>query len=139
MAGSSANLNRWQECDDIDRPEPRVVVLCGSCSKAVIEKHPRLYHQLHRNDPMPGSMDLCLGCQWRDGVRCTHFDLKANGGHGLSITQCKPFDAFVCGGKHSGFSRTWLEPLSACAGRIALRLVPSDPVVPAPDQAELSL
>jgi hypothetical protein len=131
-------LDRWQECDDRDKREPRVVVLCAGCSKAVVDPHPRLYHRMHRNDPMPGSMELCVGCQWRRGVSCSHFDLKANGGPGLAITQCKPVDAFWCGGKYSGFARTWPEPPSACAGRLGLQLSTGQ-VVRAPDQAELPL
>ena len=36
-------LQRWQECDGQDRPEPVLVILCPDCSRLLIGPHPRLY------------------------------------------------------------------------------------------------
>lgn len=78
-------LSRWQECDHNDRPENKVLVLCDKCSKRIIEPHPRLYHQLHANQPWPGCMAICVNCRLREGVTCKSPDAKANGGSGVLI------------------------------------------------------
>ncbi len=114
------DLVRWQEHDDLDRPETIVVVLCDACSKAIIEKHPRLYGRLHLWEPFPGSMPLCVACTHRAGTRCTHPDLKANGGPGLVLTFPPPMHALVDGvrgGRRTGWRETiWRGPVETCAG-----------------------
>lgn len=117
---SGLKLERWQECDQGDRPTPVVVVLCVACSGVLIEPHPRLYRRLQANEPLPGSMTLCVGCRHRDGVRCAHPDAKANGGGGVILTLARPIDAFVCRrgkGQRSGWERIWPGPVTACKQR----------------------
>jgi hypothetical protein len=115
-------LTAWQEHDQLDHPEPIVVVLCKTCSDALIEKHPRLYRPLREHEPWPGAMPLCVDCVHRDGVRCRHPDLKANGGTGLLLTMPEPsvvmWDGRGKGGRRTG--GTFIDyrgPVSACAGR----------------------
>ncbi len=113
----------WQECDEADQPTAVIVILCTSCGDQRIEKHPRLYHDLHKYAPMPGSMQLCKACLHHDGVTCRHPDLKANGGPGLLIHFPPPRTIFWDGTtKGGGRRKGWVEtvypgPPTACAGR----------------------
>lgn len=111
--GGEADLSRWQEHDAVDQPEPRVVVLCLTCEEAVIEKHPRLYRRLEHYEPFPGSMHLCVDCEWREGVTCSHPDLMANGGPGLAVTPTSYGKMFLSPG---GAFEDW-GPTKHCAGR----------------------
>lgn len=114
-------LLRWQECDENDQPTPVIVVLCRSCSDALVEAHPRLYRQVSKYQPLPGTMDLCAACRHRDGLRCAHPDLRANGGIGLEIRFPQPEVAFVDGikdGRRFGYRQTlYTGPPTSCAGR----------------------
>lgn len=120
--GDCCDLDRWREHDDADRPEARVLVLCLRCSNRLIEPHPRLYGSLDRNQPWPGCMQICVACRHRDGVGCTHPDLKANGGAGLKIMVPNPTSGFIDGTDKAG--RRWGHPFRSyphepreCAGR----------------------
>jgi len=75
----------WQEHDSHDEPEPIAVMLCTTCSKRLIDPHPRVYVRIPRRAPFPGIMDLCIDCRFRAGVTCTHPDRVSNGGKGLQI------------------------------------------------------
>jgi len=103
----------WQERDDADQPEPIAVLLCPPCSARLIEPHPRLYSGLPFNEPFAGTMGLCAPCRFRDGVRCTHPDLRANGGPGLTIQADTPVPA-------PGRRRVYVRPATGCAGREVL-------------------
>jgi len=100
----------WQERDDADQPEPIAVLLCPPCSARLIEPHPRLYYGLPFNEPFAGTMGLCVPCRFRDGVRCTHPDLRANGGPGLIIQADTPIPA-------PGRRRVCVRAAMGCAGR----------------------
>lgn len=89
---------RWQENDEHDHPEPIIVELCDLCGKELIEKHPRLYRQLDRWEPWPGTMELCRTCIHRDGARCRM--AKFNGGTGVRITP--NILGRACGGGRGG-------------------------------------
>ena len=103
-----------------------LVVVCDSkaCQK-IIEEHPRLYAR----DSLgaPGHFpELCGDCRYRKGWSCTHPDLKANGGQGLSV-QLGGLRAIICRSGHGGCStppRTALK----CAGHE--RNVPANPATP---------
>lgn len=116
-------LTRWQEHDENDKPEPIVVVLCLDCSERLVGKHARLYRELGRNEPFPGAMQLCVNCKRRDGVRCAHPDLKANGGAGLKITgpvaQTMHLDYSTGRGRRGTTIRSWPSEPDECAGREA--------------------
>lgn len=75
----------WEECDESDRPTKVLVILCTPCEKKLIKPHPRLYCLTWTPCPWPGAMAICQNCTQRDGLRCTHPDLKANGGAGLLL------------------------------------------------------
>lgn len=117
-------LQRWAEHDDNDKvlDPPAIVVLCKGCAKRIINPHPRLYAEIHTNHPAPGSMrHLCLWCEHRDGLDCTHPKLKRNGGPGLVITTAQPFSGHVScrgqGGRRGGYFFThYPAPASACEG-----------------------
>ena len=113
------NFTRWQEHDENDKPEPIVVVLCVPCSKRLIEPHPRLYRELQRHEPFPGTLDLCIQCRHRDGTRCTSPDLLANGGNGVILTIKKPVMAHLKMAKpaRSGWHKMWTESASDCKQR----------------------
>lgn len=117
-----ALLDRWLECDDNDRPEPRVVVLCRPCTESLIEPHPRLYKLLAPHQPMPGVMGICLDCRHRDGVTCTNPSAQINGGRGLAITFPKPTPIHVCRNPRSlsGWIHLFHGPATACGGRETL-------------------
>ncbi len=100
----------WQECDDADQPEPIAVLLCPSCSTRIIEPHPRLYYVLPFNEPFAGTMGLCVSCRLRVGVRCTHPDLKANGGAGLMIQSDTPVPS-------RRLRQIYVRAAMGCAGR----------------------
>ncbi len=119
-------LHRWREHDEADRPTAVVVVLCAGCSDRMIGPHPRLYSRLHDFEPVPGSMALCEECACRDGLRCTHGDLKANGGGGLAVSVAKPHVAILCsrGGTQHGCRQMviWPSAPTGCRGRsVAVR------------------
>jgi len=104
----------WQECDDADRPEPIAVLLCPSCSARLIEPHPCLYYGLPFNEPFAGTMGLCAPCRFRDGVRCAHPNLKANGGAGLIIQADTPVSV---PGRPPGRGQIYVRAAMGCAGR----------------------
>jgi len=117
-AARTRPLRAWQEHDDEDRPETIAVVLCRACSSRLINPHPRLYQELALNQPFAGVMDLCVSCRFRDGVRCAHPDLKANGGPGLVIPS--PPVAHVCGRFAGPSGNVYLHPPTSCAGHDSL-------------------
>jgi hypothetical protein len=114
-------LQRWQEHDNQDHPEPVVILLCLKCSEKIIEKHPRLYRHLDPNEPLPGSMPLCRGCRWSEELRCTSPIARHNGGAGMTITAPQPGVAFMDGvrnGKRTGWrQKIYSGPPKACTGR----------------------
>lgn len=112
----------WCECDDRDQPQNIFVVLCDGCSKRLIEPHPRLYHQMPANKPIPGVMPhLCATCKHREALTCKHPDLKANGGQGLMIVAEQPTVGFMDGtrnGKRTGWRfERWPTPATECKGK----------------------
>lgn len=117
MKTAPTALTAWQEHDHHDKPEFKVVMLCGDCKKRIIEPHPRLYRALRPFHPWPGIMQLCLECKFREGVSCTHPNAKANGGQGVKITFPEPTRGFVDGGKYSGPVIFWAGHPTACEQR----------------------
>jgi len=114
----SPGVYGWQEHDSRDEPAPIAVMLCTRCSPRLIDPHPRLYHRIPPNAPFAGIMDLCVDCRFRDGVRCTHPALKANGGAGLVVDADPGARAHVnLGGGHGTFLTIYRDPPRACAGR----------------------
>ena len=114
--GGDAELARWREHDEGDRPTSVMVVLCKKCANRLIEKHPRLYAELYPNDPHPGCMAICLDCRHRDGTRCAHPDAKANGGTGVMLSIATPHKVHLCRSPRrlSGWTTIWRSPASAC-------------------------
>ncbi len=115
------SVGRWQECDDQDLPEARVVVLCNACAEMTIAPHPRLYRKLAPNEFVPGSARVCTGCKWQVKLGCTSPLAVFNGGTepGLSFTP-KPVMAHLRLAKSVGGSR-WMcweyDPVVACSGK----------------------
>lgn len=119
--GATEKLGRWQEHNDIDKPLPVVVVLCGPCADRLIEPHPRLYRRLARNEPFPGTMRVCLDCTERDGVNCKSPMRLSNGGEGLPFPAADSTAHFdgTRGGKRCGWTvRTWSAEPTGCKGKI---------------------
>ncbi len=111
-------MSCWQEHDDHDQREYRLVVLCRLCGDRLIEKHPRLYRRLDHFEPWPGAMELCRFCDHRAGNRCHNKTAKVNGGPGLEIRGPQPSAAIIC--KRGGTSRTaavYPGPSVSCSGR----------------------
>lgn len=122
--GSGTDVHPWVEYDEDDRPDRPVAIivcLCVACSDRIIEPHPRLYHRLHRWEPRPGMMALCVDCRHRSGTGCAHPDERTNGGEGLRVEYPQPGVMFVDavrGGKRTGWHETlYTGPPTACAGR----------------------
>jgi hypothetical protein len=108
------HLGRWRECDERDRLTAVLVVLCGACSKKLIDPHPRLYHYVAANDPCPGAMAICADCPYREGLSCTFPDLLR-----LRHERRKPVMVDF-GGKdrpQSGGYALYLTPPSDCSGK----------------------
>lgn len=108
-----ADLHRWQECDDQDRPEPIILVLCETCGDRIVEPHPRMYHPLRPYQPWPGAMSLCFDCIQRDGTRCRV-------AQAVRIEQEAPIVAHVRysrrqkNGTRGEWVRTWSKPATGC-------------------------
>lgn len=117
-------LELWQEHDHEDKPEPRYLLLCPSCSDRLIEPHVRLYSMLHKWAPAPGAMDICAPCLNRTACLCVCKEAKANGGPGINITVSKPTTGFWDGRDKKG-RRTggrfmdFPAPPSACSGFVS--------------------
>lgn len=109
------------ECDENDRAErDRVLVTCRRkpCTKQV-SAHPRLY--VDAGMGYPGHLPkLCPGCAYQDGTRCTHPDLRENGGAGL-VVSLRGLRGIVC--SRGRGCRPLPRVAEKCAGRSALRLV----------------
>lgn len=106
--------DRWQEYDHNDKPELKVVVLCGNCAKKLIAPHPRLYSKLAANAPFGGCMGICVSCRFREGVSCGHPRSKNKGGEGVRV-QIKPsHKALVDGPAYHGPVEFWPEPARGC-------------------------
>ena len=88
---------RWIECDENDHPTATRLILCDSCSKLLIEKHPRLYIGEDWWAGCPGAMACCEGCAFRDGLTCTSPLLKARGGPGLPVLIGEGAKGILCG------------------------------------------
>ena len=98
----TVKIGFWQECDERDRPiSDAVILVCKdpACHHA-IEKHPRLYIEADYFGSITGGPGwwqiICDDCDYRRGTRCTHPDLKANGGEGLKVKMSGP-SGFICG------------------------------------------
>lgn len=102
----SDSLYVWREHDELDQPLTghEALVFVGNDHKACIktmEAHPRLYAE-RRGDPGHFPL-LCGPCTFRSGFGCTHPDLRANGGPGLSVQLSNMFKgAIFCGGRRGG-------------------------------------
>jgi hypothetical protein len=107
-------LRRWREHDQQDKPQDIIVVLCKKCSELIIEPHERLYARLSMWEPAPGAMTVCVDCTFRQGLHCSHPDLKENGGEGLILKFPTPSRGFVDSGK-GGYS----GPAVFYAGRVS--------------------
>lgn len=117
----------WRECDENDEPEPyNILITCRKqeCFRQ-IEEHKRLYIEMVWGTGQPGHLSLLCGdCSHRKGTRCTHPDLKANGGEGLELAMSgDPVNnAFICyhnPDDETGFGMTCRQPIPPfirCAG-----------------------
>lgn len=112
----SPRLALWFEHDEYDRPTDTFIFVDEAdddhidCREA-IDKHPRLYA---REVGLPGYFPtLCGPCRNRDGWRCRHPKLKANGGPGLRVSM-DGMNAIVCG---RGGCRSGITGARECEGR----------------------
>lgn len=77
---------RYLEKDD-DSDRPRAVVLCERCA-ADLQSDVRLEWQLQElvdNKPYPGTLELCNGCAYLDGLDCRSPLASLNGGPGIQF------------------------------------------------------
>jgi hypothetical protein len=117
VSDQAVTLEVWREHDDRDRPEQVYLVLCPDCSRRLIEPHPRLYSRLRQHEPSPGVMPTCGDCRYRQGVRCSHPCLKANGGDGLLLRFPEPTTAHLYyGGGRGEWVKLYHGPV-VCAGK----------------------
>jgi hypothetical protein len=83
----------------------------------MVSPHPRLYIQHELYQPCPGSMPTCADCAFRHKLRCTHPDLKANGGQGLTLDMPRPITGhFNFGGGRGGVHTIFKGPV-VCKGK----------------------
>lgn len=120
---SSRDISVWIEHDTKDQPERKFVILCLSCSGAILPAHPRLYSESPKNAPLPGLMALCFDCIHRNGSHCRCPDAKFNGGKGIEVVSEKPEVQAIAGsGAKNGrrFNRwdyAYSKPPRLCSGR----------------------
>jgi len=122
-SGDTRLIERWQEHDTDDKPEPVIVTLCRPCAELVIEEHPRLYRQLDEFEPWPGAMAICIDCRHRGGhpeecfgTRCMHPSARVNGGGGVSLIMPKPQRAhYYFGGGKGEWRTVYMGPVLSCA------------------------
>lgn len=116
-----AQVARWREYGDNDRPTSVIIVLCTICSDNLIEPHPRIYEELQPCEPDPGSMTICSDCIHRKHLCCQSPLLKANGGPGLRLQFPKPSVVLLDGqnkaGRRTGWSKLMYRGPVTCAGR----------------------
>ncbi len=77
---------RYLEKDD-DSDRPRAIVLCERCA-ADLQSDVRLewqFQELVDNKPYPGTLELCNGCAYLDGLDCRSPLAAMNGGPGIRI------------------------------------------------------
>lgn len=121
--GSEQDIRAWQEHDDWDRPEVKVVFLCKACSDRLISPHPRLYRRVEAGEPFPGAMPCCEACIHAKATACGSPLLKANGGSGLKLSFPPPTSVHIDGrrdGKRFGEWRQIFNGPVECAGREAM-------------------
>lgn len=114
-------LQRWQEHDDLDRPEPKCVCLCKPCADRIIEPHPRLYRQVPDHHFLPGSASVCKGCRWQKHLSCTCPLAMFNGGAepGL-VFDPKPSMALIDSLSYRGPICFEIPPVKTCNGKTHL-------------------
>jgi len=111
-------LARWQEHDERDQPEPRIIILCAKCASEIIAPHPRLYREMTHNEPWPGAMAVCVKCRWRQIASCTNPAARTNGGRGVKLTLASPpMHAMVDGPRYRGPMTIYTGPVVACEQR----------------------
>lgn len=106
LCGEEASwLEAYREHDEQDHPIPgndRILFIGyehEQCEQRMIA-HPRLYEE---DTGEPGAFPrLCGDCAYRDGLRCTHRDLKANGGTAGLRVELEGGGLIMCG-KELGF------------------------------------
>lgn len=117
-ATAGPKVQGWQEHDHNDKPEPIYIFLCERCSKELIGPHPRLYSQIWPNSPLPGIMDICADCLWRDRSRCTCPLAILNGGAGIKIDIERPSTAHLnFGGGRGCWQKIYPSPATGCSGK----------------------
>jgi len=108
------------ECDENDKPEPgNVLIRCQqeACVKAIAD-HPRLYVDVPWGRGAPGHFILVCGdCTFRNQWRCTHPDLKANGGKGLEVFLSNGRDVRVCFNDGTSSNSVFPTPVVECSGK----------------------
>lgn len=116
-------LQAWREHDEHDKPIAGndALVFIGQgpaherCQKLIVD-HPRLYAE--EDDGNPGAISrLCAPCVHREGLRCTHRDLKANGGPGLKISLTRLAGIICSRGRHGSGCHSPPRTAVDCAGR----------------------
>lgn len=116
---SRTEVAAWIEHDHNDQPEPIYVFLCKVCSDALIGPHMRLYRIASENEGLPGIMDICADCPWREGSRCKCPIAKFNGGtgDGLKYSGHEVSRMFVDGTKFRGMLLHWFKAPTGCSGK----------------------
>lgn len=86
---SARELDRFRYLDQDDESDrPRAVVLCEGCASALAGTDIRFEAQLLPlvdNKPYPGTLEVCLGCEYRDGLDCRSPLAALNGGPGIQF------------------------------------------------------
>lgn len=122
----NGSLQAWQECGQDGKLDPKetiFVMICSLCNKegrGMVARHKRFYHDLPRNAPLLGIMDLCVECAWRDGTHCANRSEKR-------IEFSQPITAHIsCRPRsRSGMYSYYPNPPRSCSGREQID-VPTD-------------
>ena len=124
------HLEAYREHDEYDRPLPgneRLLFLGyehEDCERVMLD-HDRLYEA---DTGSPGAFPLLCGeCAFRDGLKCTHPKLLANGGAppGIAVSM-RGIPGLIMCGDHGCYMPPGVATKCAGFARVALRVVPSD-------------
>lgn len=106
------HLVKWHECDDRDKKQRILVVLCSRHSRKLIQSHPRLYHEVAHNAPWPGGMEQCVSCRFRSELKCTNPEITP-----YVIPTPGVVRAHLKYGRRGSFVTMYPNPPGDCPGR----------------------
>lgn len=126
---SARELDRFRYLDqDDDSDRPRPLVLCEACAVHLADADGRFRGELLPlvdNRPYPGTLEVCIGCEYLDGLECRSPLARVNGGPGIEFPDAVGTSVWVHVrgpfGRPVRVSRETWSKVKVCTGRRASR------------------